>query len=191
MALLAWRLRRAGFATLTITYPSRKLPLDQIAHFLHARISPITARSARVHFVGHSMGGLVIRHYLYAYPTPNLGRIVMLGTPNQGSKWADIFKDFLLFRWLYGPAGQQLTTTTSHPDIKDTQVGIIAGEKSHIPFSSRVLGGKNDGQVATASTVLANMRDYAVVPCSHTFLTFSKSVAQKTITFLNTGAFNT
>ena len=63
-----------------------------------------------VHFVGYSMGGLIIRAYLQKYRPQHLGRVVMLGTPNQGSEVADAIRHFWLYRRFYGPAGQELIT---------------------------------------------------------------------------------
>ena len=187
---LARRLRRDGFDVLAITYPSRRLPLEGIANFVHEKIVQTTAHYTRVHFVGHSMGGLVIRHYLSAYPAANTGHVVMLGTPNQGSEWADLLKHFILFRGLYGPAGQQLTTDTLHPAAAGAQTGVIAGNVSHIPFSSRVLRGANDGQVSVARTRLPEMHAHCVLPCSHTALLFRRSVAERVSRFLKTATFD-
>jgi pimeloyl-ACP methyl ester carboxylesterase len=190
MYLLARRLRRAGFDVLAITYPSRRMPLEGIANFVHEKIAQTTAHYARVHFVGHSMGGLVIRHYISAYPAANTGRVVMLGTPNQGSEWADLLKHFILFRWLYGPAGQQLTTDTIHPAAAEVQTGIIAGNVSHIPCSARVLRGANDGQVSVTRTHLPGMHAHCVLPCSHTALILRTSVAERVGRFLKTVTFD-
>ena len=85
----------------------------------------------------HSLGGILVRQYLSRYEISRLGRVVMLGPPNQGSEVVDILGDLQLFRWLNGPAGQQLSTL---PDSVPNQlgpatypVGIITGSRSINP----------------------------------------------------------
>lgn len=189
MLPLARRLRRAGFSTLALTYPSRRLNLDAIADYVYAQIAERAAQHVRVHFIGHSMGGLVIRYYLAKYRPGNLGRVVMLGTPNQGSEWADTLRHVGAFKWLFGIAGQQLTTDSTHPVPTNVEIGIIAGNISHVPFASRILGSEHDGQVSVARTKLADMRAHTVLACSHTLMPFQNSVTKQVIHFLKTGNF--
>ena len=66
--------------------------------------------SKTIHFVSHSMGGPLVRYYLSRIQVPELGRTVMLNPPNQGSEVADRLKDLAIYRWINGPAGQQLST---------------------------------------------------------------------------------
>lgn len=189
MLSLARRLRRAGFDTLALTYPSRRLALDDIATFVHAQIAEQAAQHTRVHFVGHSMGGLVIRYYLAKYRPNNLGRVVMLGTPNHGSEWADTLRNVGAFKWLFGIAGQQLTTDSIHPTPTNVEIGIIAGNISHIPFASRILNAEHDGQVSVERTKLTDMRAHKVLACSHTLMPFQASVSKQVIHFLKNGNF--
>jgi pimeloyl-ACP methyl ester carboxylesterase len=188
-------LKASGFHTLNLDYASRRKPLDQLAADIHSPILNFANDlGAELHFVGHSMGGLLARVYLARHRPRRLGRVVMLGTPNQGSEVADTLRNLAIFRRFYGPAGQQLTTgpdaaLTALPAI-DYCVGIIAGNRSIDPISSTfVLPKPNDGKVSVANTKLAGMSGHVVVGASHPMLARKKAAIEQTIAFLRTGRF--
>ncbi|HZL99496.1 MAG TPA: alpha/beta hydrolase, partial [Planctomycetota bacterium] len=91
MALLAWRLQRAGYATANLYYPSRSRTIEQHADRLLARLSAgLAPPGGPLHFVAHSLGCLVVRCALARGGgreplAGRAGRCVMLGPPNQGS----------------------------------------------------------------------------------------------------------
>ncbi len=185
----------AGFATLNLDYPSRKQPLGRLAADIH----PAVARFAGgfegpIHFVAHSMGGLLTRVYIAAYRPQQLGRVVMLGTPNGGSEVADRLKAFALYRAYFGPAGQQLATmrdpaTAALLPAIDYPVGIIAGNRSVDPISSVLLPKPNDGKVSVQNTRLAGMTDHIVVATAHPWLMRYRPAIEQTVTFLRNGRF--
>jgi pimeloyl-ACP methyl ester carboxylesterase len=188
-------LRASGFATLNLDYASRKKPLEALAADIHPEITAFaTAIGGPLHFVAHSMGGLLTRVYAAHYRPAALGRVVMLGTPNGGSEVADLLKGLSLYRAFYGPAGQQLTTVqddrlTSLPP-PDYAVGIIAGIRAIDPIASRfILPRPNDGRVSVQSTQLADMTDNTTVKASHTGLVRHRVAIDQTIAFLRDGRF--
>lgn len=188
-------LAAAGFATLNLDYPSRRKPLALLAADIHPAITQfIGGIDGPIHFVAHSMGGLLTRVYLATYSMPRLGRVVMLGTPNGGSEVADSLKDFALYRAYFGPAGQQLTTARNRateallPAI-DYPVGIIAGSRSIDPISSALLPKPNDGRVSVQNTGLAGMADHIVVGTAHPWLMRHAPAIEQTIAFLRDGRF--
>ena len=191
----ATALQASGFATLNLDYASRKKPLATLAADIHPDITEFANTiGGPLHFVGHSMGGLLTRVYVARYRPTTLGRVVMLGTPNGGSEVADLLKDLSLYRAFYGPAGQQLTTVqdvdlTSLPP-PDYAVGIIAGIRSIDPIASRfILPRPNDGRVSVQSAQLANMTDHTTVTASHTGLVRHRVAIAQTIAFLRDGRF--
>ncbi len=191
MALLAWYLRRCGYEVLNLTYPSTRLMLEQLAEHIHPAIRDF-AGERPVHFVCHSMGGLLARAYIARY-RPRVGRVVMLGTPNHGSEVADFLKDWVLYRRMYGPAGQQLTTRNHGRDglfaPVDFELGIIAGTKSLDVICSRIIGVPSDGKVSVESTKLDGMKAHVLVPVSHLMLTYHPRVMALVARFLGSGVF--
>ena len=188
-------LRRSGFATLNIDYLSRKKPLEALAADIHPAIAEFAAaKGGPIHFVAHSMGGLLVRVYLARHRPAWLGRVVMLGTPNGGSEVADLLKRFALYRAFYGPAGLQLATEqdvtlTSLPPL-NYPVGIIAGLRTLDPIASAfILPRPNDGRVSLQSAKLDDMADHTTIEASHTGLVRHPAAIAQTIAFLRTERF--
>ena len=189
-------LEAAGFATLNIDYRSRAKLLDALVVDVHPAIAAFAARlDGPMHFVAHSMGGLLTRAYVAKYPPTRLGRVLLLGPPNNGSEIADRFGRLALYRMFFGPAGQQLTTT---PDAVTRALlpaptyplGVIAGNRSVYPIASRFLPSPNDGRVSVESTKLDGMADHIVIPTAHPLLVRDAGAIAQTITFLQRGRFN-
>ena len=141
------------------------------------------------------MGGLLTRAYLKQYHPKNLGSVVIIGTPNKGSELADYFKNFWIYKKLYGPAGQELIT-----DQKDFEsifsssykydIGVIAGNRSINPISSLIIDKPSDGRVSVESTKLDGAK-HIIIPCSHIFLPLNKEVWNQTLFFLHNKKFKT
>jgi pimeloyl-ACP methyl ester carboxylesterase len=187
-------LQRRGFATLNLGYASRRKPLDALAEDIHPQVAAFAdGLDGSVHFVGHSMGGLLARCYVAKYRPGRLGRVVMLGTPNGGSEIVDLLHQLAVYRWIFGPAGLQLTTQpdealASLPPL-DYPVGIVAGNVSLYPSSLFLVPRPNDGRVSVASSKLADMADHVVVRASHAGLTRHPIAIDQTIAFLRAGRF--
>ncbi|MCC8938347.1 alpha/beta fold hydrolase [Bradyrhizobium sp. Arg68] len=188
-------LQATGFATLNLDYDSRRKPLDALAEDIHPAIELFAnGRGGAVHFVCHSMGGLLARVYLARHRPSRLGRVVMLGTPNGGSEIADRLKDFSAYRAFFGPAGQQLGTlrdaaTAALLPRPDYPLGIIAGSRSIYPIASVMLPRPHDGRVSVANTKLDGMADHIVIRSSHPWLVRNKEAIAQTIAFLREGQF--
>jgi pimeloyl-ACP methyl ester carboxylesterase len=190
-------LEAAGFVTLNQDYASRRKALEALAEDIHPAIAGFAnGIDSSVHFVCHSMGGLLARVYLARYRPQRLGRVVMLGTPNGGSEIADHLKDFTAYRAFFGPAGQQLGTLRDAtfdamlPSV-DYPVGIIAGDRSIDPISSVVLPKPHDGRVSVENTGIDGMADHVVIGTSHPWLVRNRETIAQTITFLTDGRFRT
>ncbi|MXW09624.1 MAG: alpha/beta fold hydrolase [Gammaproteobacteria bacterium] len=191
MALLAERLEWAGYDVANVDYDSRGGTLAEHAETLAAEVSACCAAAPRVHFVGHSLGGLVIRRYLADTPPESLGRVVLLAPPNQGSEVADWFREQELGH-LLGPAGMGLGTgETGIPASlppPEYEVGIIAGNRSFNPIGSALIPGPDDGMVGVDNTRIEDV-PLIVVPRSHTFLMNDRFTTEAVIVFLRRGTF--
>lgn len=188
--------QKQNFATHNLNYPSRKFEVETLSEkFLKPQIVKIQKDNpkATLHFITHSLGGILLRFYLSKDDIKNLGRIVMLAPPNQGSEIVDKLSHWPGFKKFNGPAGLQLGTKPNHipQQLKplETDVGIIAGSKTVNLILSQLLPKPNDGKVSVASTQLQEMKDFLVTPHSHTFLMQRKKIWQHSLNFLNHGEF--
>lgn len=190
-----------GYKVLNITYPSRRINVAAIADWLnnHHLTSDFWRNDdiESVHFVTHSMGGLVARCYLAKHrsiiPENKLGRVVMLGPPNQGSEIADILQGLKLFKLLFGPAGENLTTQ-SNINLNHAvfyEAGIIAGSSRWLyPLSSLLIRGPSDGRVAVERTKIDGMKDHITINTSHSLMMYRNDVMKYILTFLQQGRFD-
>lgn len=185
-------LESRGYRTRNLPYPSTEQPVEASALVVGAGVDGCRAQGTkRIHFVTHSLGGILVRQYLRTRTIEGLGRIVMLAPPNQGSEVVDRYGNRAWFRALNGPAGQQLGTRGLPPKLRPiaAEIGIIAGTRSSDPWFSAVLPGPDDGKVSTRSARLTEMRDYLLVPHGHTFMMNSPEVGEQVLSFLAQGQF--
>ena len=191
---LAEYLTERGFRVYNFSYPSTSGTPDQLVALLREQIDTCCADSQKLHFVGHSLGGILVRATLARDPRANVGRLVMLGPPNHGSELVDKFGELALFRWALGPTAPQLgTASDSFPNrlpALSIEVGVIAGTDSVNPLGAFVLPDEDDGMVTVAGTKLEGMKDFLTVPSSHTFIMRSPEVARQVAHFLHTGSFD-
>ena len=127
-------------------------PIEDLADRLGRAVEECCAdRTETVHFVTHSMGGVIVRAYLGQRAEPHRGRVVMLAPPSQGSEVIDAFADSPLIRRILGPAALQLGTDSSGIATRlgapRFELGIIAGDRSLNPLSSWFISGPDDGKV--------------------------------------------
>jgi hypothetical protein len=185
-----------GYKTVNFAYPSTSKSIECIAevHIPHAVASCRSNPVDKIHFVTHSLGGIIVRQYLQANPLPAGSRVVMLAPPNRGSEVVDYVKDFLAYKWIHGPPGQELgTNPESTPNrLKpiDIEVGVIAGDKSLNPIFSAIIPGPDDGRVSVERAKLAEMADFLVIPSPHTSIVKNPVVLKQTAYFLENGKFD-
>lgn len=196
MWVLSQHLAKAGYATVNYGYPSTRFSIERLAQeHIPAAIAECEAHSGgRIHFVTHSLGGILVRYYLQDSSLPEGSRVVMLSPPNQGSEVADQLKDTKLYQWLTGPPGQQLGTGTDDVPRRlkavDVEIGIITGQKSLEPWFSRLLPGKDDGKVSVESAKLEEMKEFLVVDSTHAFIMNEDIVLEAVVNFLRAGEFS-
>lgn len=199
MKLYEWALRRQGYDVLNLTYPSLRHDLQKLAEITTAKILKYEkAREAPViHYVTHSMGGLILRYIFSAHPDlrSRAGRIVMLVPPSQGSEVADFVQQTgwmrPLYRLLFGPAGQQLTTAHAvhHPAIEG-QIGIIAGANNSNPFARYAFGDnkKHDGTIGHENMKISGTL-FTEVSASHTSILCKPVAIRRAVAFIQNGTF--
>jgi triacylglycerol lipase len=188
-------LTAAGYQVWNIDYPSRT---STVAVLSEAVLAPAirncdTAGATRIHFVGHSLGGILVRDYLARHALSNIGHIVMLGPPNQGSEIVDKLGSWWLFRKINGPAGGELSTSPDSAPNRigppNVSIGVIAGKCSINWINSLLIPGPDDGKVSVERTKLEGMTDHVVLRATHPFLMKNKTAIRQTIKFLKHGQF--
>ncbi|MBN2021993.1 MAG: lipase [Pirellulales bacterium] len=191
---------QGGFTVINITYASTRRSVEEHAQSL-ARVVENLEGIERIHFVGHSLGNIVIRRYLHDQidpatgeaRDPRFGRMVMLGPPNHGSPIAEVLADNVAFRLVTSTPGQELGV--DWPAIEAELAtppfafGIIAGGRGDGWGFNPLLPGDDDGAVAVESARLAGAADFALLPVLHSLLVLDRAAIERTIRFLQHGYF--
>jgi len=194
MLPLELKLESAGFEVANLHYDSMDQTPEELVADVAAKVAECCLDAPRLHFVTHSLGGILVRAYLSESGTrpANLGRVVMIAPPNKGSEVADWLNESDVLAWTMGPTAAELgTSPDSMPNRlppADFEVGVIAGTRSVNPLDG-VIEGDSDGTVSVESTRLEGMRDFITVPYSHTFIMQTDAVAEQVIAFLSDGRF--
>lgn len=194
MKILEWRLAARGYHVCNLGYDSRIDRIERVADAVARSIETCRAPARRVHFVTHSLGGLVLRSLLARHEIADTGRAVMLAPPNGGSEIADRLGALGWLEPILGPLAPQLGTGEEDlprrlppPTIP---FGVIAGDQWINPAGPLWLPRPHDGTVSVASTRLAGMSDHIVLPYTHTFIVAAGPVADQVHAFLRSGGFD-
>jgi len=191
MKYLEEHIEKAGFKVYNFGYPSTDVSIEEAADRVREKVEAL-GPGITINFVAHSMGNLVVRR-MFDRDLPNLGKMVMIAPPNQGSLLAEQLKDLDVYRWIFGPAGQELPADRigffqSLP-IPPCPFGIIAGGRGTEEGYNPLLPGDDDGTVRVEETLLPGAADFILIHSTHTLILFDKDTAEQTVYFLKHGKF--
>lgn len=193
MRPMAESLGEEGFRVVNLGYASRRGSMDELVDSLDAAIAACCPGDERIHFVTHSLGGIVVRAYVGSRGAERVGRVVMLSPPNGGSEVVDRLGDVGALEWLLGPTFVELGTDSAALPLRlgppEFEVAVITGEGSINPLFSWWLPGPDDGAVTVESARLPQAAAFLVVPYSHTFIMRKRDVMEQVTSFLRTGRF--
>ena len=184
----------SGYSVVNQGYPSRQFGIATLANkSLPKALAKCPQNAKKIHFVTHSLSGILLRQYLSITTIEKLGHTVMLGPPNQGSEVVDKLKGWRFFQAINGPAGTQLGTDAQAIPMQlpsaNFKVGIIAGRRSINWILSTMIPGKDDGKVSVERTKLVGMTDHLVMSVTHPMMMRNKQVIKQVKAFLKQGKF--
>jgi hypothetical protein len=190
MEPMARALRSGGFSTLSIPYPSARLPVAVLTKLVRVEVEKISG-DGPVHFITHSLGGIVLRALLSEEVSWKTGRIVMLAPPNGGSEIVDWAAEHPLLKRVLGPAGGELGTRglpSRLPSLPaNLETAVIMGNRCSIPVFKKLLAPENDGIVSAEKGRIDGLRGFSVIPADHTFIQMHPEAIRLSLHFLKTG----
>ena len=184
-----------GYQVLNLSYPSTEYPIEDLVNaYLKPQIDAIPMqRGQQLHFVTHSMGGILVRYFLKHNQPKNIGRVVMIAPPNQGTELATLFADSEWVDVKRGPAAEQLSSAEESwvrsLGPVEFELGVIAGNYNSNWVTDWILPSDDDGVVTVESTKVDNMRDFVTVPEKHYRLRGNSYVLKQAAYFLKYGLF--
>jgi triacylglycerol lipase len=186
---------RAGYCVRNIDYASRSATVEELSEVVIGKALEDCRYegASKIHFVAHSLGGMLVRSYFARHAGEDLGRVVMLGPPNQGSELVDRLGSWRVFSLINGPCGRELGTGAgslrNRLGTPEYCVGVIAGNRSINWINSWLIPGPDDGKVSVERTRMLGMADHIVIAATHPFMMRNREVIRQTIEFLREGRF--
>lgn len=195
MKWIEWELEDHGYTVINPSYPSLSHGIEKLAEdTVGSAIDDCRdAAAGRINFVTHSLGGILVRAYLGANQVSALGRVVMLGPPNQGSDLAQWVASIGMIEELRPPAIDELSKDLDSIPRRlgpvQFDLGVIAGNLNLRPFTPGAPEEPSDGTVAISETLVDGMNDFIELPVTHTFMVWDGEVMRQIIAYLETGRF--
>jgi pimeloyl-ACP methyl ester carboxylesterase len=189
-----------GYTIFSISYPSTREDIATHARRLAGIVENLEGIE-EINFVGHSLGNIVLRHYLGDQtdektgrkPDKRIRRVVMLAPPNQGAQLGKRLGDLPLYRTILGSTGEAFSKNWKqlepHLATPGCDFGIMAGGRGDAKGFNPLIQGDDDLVVSVATTKLAGARDFRVLPVHHTFIMDDPNVHRYTLDFFKHGWF--
>ena len=194
MAPLKMALLREGCRVHNLAYPSTSAPIAELAdRFIRPALSAFP-QAARVHFVTHSLGGVLLHYCLQSERPANLGRVVMTAPGLHGSEALEAYRHNWLFRMVYGPASFQSGTAADafarclEQEAK-YELAVISGCVSLDPIANLFIPWPHDGKISVARTRIVGLADHLVLPTAHDLIASDPIAIGQTLRFLKSGRF--
>lgn len=193
MQPLARTLEQEGFSTLNIPYPSGRMSISHLVSRIRLQVEKIPTNQP-IHFITHSLGGIIARS-IYSTDVPwTPGRILMLAPPNHGSEIVDWTKKHPIFNQFLGPAGRALGSMgvpQELPQLPTTiEAAVIMGNRCSIPIFKKLLAPENDGIVSAAGGRISGLRGFSIINADHTFIQMHPEAIRLSLQFLKTGCWD-
>lgn len=169
MSFLDEGLQAGDLEVVSVRLPTLFSSLSQCCDELATQIDSIVKNADSVHYVAHSMGGLIVRAYIDRIQQKNVGRCVFIATPHQGSKLAAIANSIPFYSRIFKPI-KDLLPSLSYADFgeeKTFKIGIIAGECNKGLLGKGLMSTQSDGRVEIVSAQATDMDDFIVLPYGH------------------------
>jgi len=195
MKPMEWYLEEHGYFVVNNSYPSLSHPIEELAEMAVGGGVQACAEEGleRIHFVTHSLGGIILRQFIEHHDLSGLRRVVMLGPPNQGSQIADYLSELVFLDPVKPEAITQLGTGPASIPLRlgpvKFELGVVAGtfrESTWLPGFPETV---SDGTVSVAETIVPGMADFLQLPVTHTFMIWNPEVMEQVAYFLEHGAF--
>lgn len=191
---MAQALGKAGYATANIDYSTRAGPIRELAEQAVPEGLKACRGADEIHFVAHSMGGILLRQYAARHGGEGIGRVVMLGPPNQGTEAVNKLLEVPGMAYLLGPAGRELGTGKDYLPARlppvDFETGIIAGTQAFNLLLSLLVADPDDGTVSVRNTEVAGMCAHVAMDVTHFLMMYNEEVIAQTLHFLRHGEFS-
>lgn len=196
MARLAKFAKMQNHQVILIDYESTKFSIEELVNHVEKQIKILCPNANKINFIGYSLGGVLTLLLLQRKIIHNVGRIILIGCPVKGSKIADFFGGFNLFKKIFGIAGTQLAEKKMQQrnlkNLKyDAEIATISGV-SRLNFLAQLIFAfrKNDGSVELENSFVECSKDKLTIKAGHFFLPFNKIVIYETLHFLKFGNFS-
>jgi hypothetical protein len=191
MIFLSDGLKKHGINNIVVNLPATFRSLDDCVNSLNLQIYDIVKKYKIVNFVGHSMGGLVIRAYINKLKLRNVDKCVFIATPHKGSKLAKILGYIPFYKNIFVSLNDLQPSEGNVYLLRDKsiEIGLIIGNNNNTIVGKIFLSKKSDGRVEIFSALSKDARDIIILPYGHKEIHHKEETLNLVVDFLLTGVF--